>query len=238
MIKFGDADIFLAGGCEATISPLGVAGFSAMRALSLRNDEPAKASRPFDKDRDGFVMGEGGGVLILEELGHARRRSAEIYCELSGYGCTADAYHMTQPHPEGREVARAMKIAMRHANVNASDLDYINAHATSTPIGDIFETRAIKLALEADARRVAISSTKSMTGHLLGAAGSVELAVCALAVKDGVIPPTINLDNPDPECDLDYVPNTPRKQKVRVALSNSFGFGGHNVALVVKEFTS
>lgn len=238
MIKFGEADIFLAGGCEATISPLSVAGFSAMRALSLRNDEPAKASRPFDKDRDGFVMGEGGGVLILEELGHAMRRSAPIYCELSGYGCTADAYHMTQPHPEGREVARAMKIAMRHANVNASDLDYINAHATSTPIGDIFETRAIKLALEGDARRVAISSTKSMTGHLLGAAGSVELAVCALAVKDGVIPPTINLDNPDPECDLDYVPNTARKQKVRVALNNSFGFGGHNVALVVKEFTS
>jgi 3-oxoacyl-[acyl-carrier-protein] synthase II len=207
-----------------------------MKALSLRNAEPEKASRPFDKNRDGFVMGEGAGVLVLEELEHARRRSAPIYCELAGYGCTADAHHMTQPHPEGREVARAMKIAMRYAKVNACDVDYINAHATSTPIGDIFETRAIKLALGADARRVAISSTKSMTGHLLGAAGSVELAVCALVIKDGVIPPTINLDEADPECDLDYVPNTAREKKVRVAVNNSFGFGGHNVALIVKRY--
>jgi 3-oxoacyl-[acyl-carrier-protein] synthase II len=237
-IKYGDADIFLAGGCEATITPLGIAGFSAMKALSLRNDEPENASRPFDKDRDGFVMGEGGGVLVIEELSHARRRSAPIYCELAGYGCTADAHHMTQPHPEGREVARAMRIALRHAKVDASELDYINAHATSTPIGDIFETRAIKLALGADAQRVAISSTKSMIGHLLGAAGSVELAVCALAVRDGVIPPTINLDHPDPECDLDYVPKVARERKVRVAMSNSFGFGGHNVSLVVKEISS
>jgi 3-oxoacyl-[acyl-carrier-protein] synthase II len=236
-IKYGDADIFLGGGCEATITPLGIAGFSAMKALSLRNDEPERASRPFDKDRDGFVMGEGGGVLVIEELEHARRRSAPIYCELVGYGCTADAHHMTQPHPEGREVARAMKIALRHAKVDTGDLDYINAHATSTPIGDIFETRAIKLALGADARRVAISSTKSMIGHLLGAAGSVELAVCALAIKDGVIPPTINLDHPDPECDLDYVPKAARETKVRVAMSNSFGFGGHNVSLVVKEIS-
>jgi 3-oxoacyl-[acyl-carrier-protein] synthase II len=236
-IKYGDADIFLGGGCEATITPLGIAGFSAMKALSLRNDEPERASRPFDKDRDGFVMGEGGGVLVIEELEHARRRSAPIYCELVGYGCTADAHHMTQPHPEGREVARAMKIALRQAKVDTGDLDYINAHATSTPIGDIFETRAIKLALGADARRVAISSTKSMIGHLLGAAGSVELAVCALAIKDGVIPPTINLDHPDPECDLDYVPKAARETKVRVAMSNSFGFGGHNVSLVVKEIS-
>ena len=236
-IKFGDADIFLGGGCEATITPFGVAGFAAMKALSLRNDEPEKASRPFDKDRDGFVMGEGGGVLVLEELQHARGRSAPIYCELVGYGCTADAHHMTQPHPEGREVARAMRMAMRHAKVDAGDLDYINAHATSTPIGDIFETRAIKLALGPDAFDVAISSTKSMTGHLLGAAGSVELAVCALTVKHGIIPPTINLESPDPECDLDYVPRTAREKKVRVAMSNSFGFGGHNVSLIVKEFS-
>jgi 3-oxoacyl-[acyl-carrier-protein] synthase II len=235
-IKWGDADVFLAGGCEATITPLAVAGFAAMKALSLRNDEPEKASRPFDKNRDGFVMGEGAGVLVLEELEHARRRSAPIYCELAGYGCTADAHHMTRPHPDGQEVARAMKIAMRHAKVNACDVDYINAHATSTPVGDICETRAIKLALGADARRVAISSTKSMTGHLLGAAGSVELAVCALAIKDGVIPPTINLDEADPECDLDYVPNTAREKKVRVAVNNSFGFGGHNVCLIVKEY--
>lgn len=238
LIKDGDADIFLGGGCEATITPLGVAGFSAMKALSLRNDEPEKASRPFDRDRDGFVMGEGAGVLVLEELEHARKRSARIYCELVGYGCTADAHHMTQPHPEGREVARAMTIALSQAKVDARDLDYINAHATSTSIGDIFETRAIKLALGADARRVAISSTKSMTGHLLGGAGSVELAVCVLAVRDGLIPPTINLENPDPECDLDYVPKTAREKKVRVAMSNSFGFGGHNVSLVVKEFSS
>ncbi len=237
-IKYGDADIFLGGGCEATITPLGIGGFSAMKALSLRNDEPERASRPFDKDRDGFVMGEGGGVLVIEELQHARRRSAPIYCELVGYGCTADAHHMTQPHPEGREVARAMRIALRQAKVDTGELDYINAHATSTPIGDIFETRAIKLALGADARRVAISSTKSMIGHLLGAAGSVELAVCALAVKHGVIPPTINLDHPDPECDLDYVPKAAREKKVRVAMSNSFGFGGHNVSLVVKEMSS
>jgi 3-oxoacyl-[acyl-carrier-protein] synthase II len=183
-------------------------------------------------------MGEGGGVLVIEELQHARRRSAPIYCELVGYGCTADAHHMTQPHPEGREVARAMRIALRQAKVDTGELDYINAHATSTPIGDIFETRAIKLALGADARRVAISSTKSMIGHLLGAAGSVELAVCALAVKHGLIPPTINLDHPDPECDLDYVPKAAREKKVRVAMSNSFGFGGHNVSLVVKEMSS
>jgi 3-oxoacyl-[acyl-carrier-protein] synthase II len=203
----------------------------------LRNHEPEKASRPFDKGRDGFVMGEGAGVLVLEELEHARRRSAPIYCELAGYGCTADAHHMTQPHPEGREVARAIKIAMLQAKVNASDVDYINAHATSTPLGDICETRAIKLALGNDAKRTVISSTKSMTGHLLGAAGGIEMAVCALALKDGIVPPTINLNDPDPECDLDYVPNTAREKKIRVAMNNSFGFGGHNVALIAKEYT-
>lgn len=236
-IKWGDADMHLAGGCEATVTPLGMAGFASMRAMSLRNDEPEKASRPFDRNRDGFVMGEGAGVLVLEELEHAKRRGAEIYCELSGYACTADAFHMTQPHPEGREVARAMRLAMKHAGVTPAEIDYINAHATSTPIGDICETKAFKIALGEEARKIAISSTKSMTGHLLGAAGSVETAVCALAVKHGVIPPTINLDEPDPECDLDYVPHTAREKRVRVAINNSFGFGGHNASLVVKEYT-
>ncbi|MGH8045671.1 MAG: beta-ketoacyl-ACP synthase II, partial [Chthoniobacterales bacterium] len=221
IIKFGDADCIVAGGCEATITPLGISGFAAMKALSCRNDEPEKACRPFDKDRDGFIMGEGAGVLILEELEHAKARGAQIYCELSGYGATADAFHMTAPLPEGDGAARAMKIAMQHAGVNPSDVDYINAHATSTPLGDICETKAIKSALGNAAMTTAVSSTKSMTGHLLGAAGGVEMAACALAIRDGVIPPTINLDNPDPECDLDYVPNTAREKKVRVAINNS-----------------
>lgn len=237
-IKDGNADMFLAGGCEATITPLGVGSFMAMKALSLRNDDPERASRPFDKDRDGFVMGEGAGVVVLEELEHAKRRGATIYCELSGYGCTADAYHMTHPHPEGKQVARAMQIAMKQAGVNTSEIDYINAHATSTSVGDLCETRAIKLAMGADAKTVAISSTKSMTGHLLGGAGAVEMIICALAIRDGVVPPTINLHEPDDECDLDYVPNTAREMKVRVAINNSFGFGGHNTALLVKEFVS
>jgi len=236
IIKFGDADCFIAGGCEATITPLGISGFAAMKALSCRNDEPEKACRPFDKDRDGFIMGEGAGILVLEELEHAKRRGAPIYCELAGYGATADAYHMTAPLPEGEGAARAMQIAMRHAGVNATDVDYINAHATSTPIGDICETKAIKQALGDSAKTVAVSSTKSMTGHLLGAAGGVEMAACVLAIKHGVIPPTINLDNPDPECDLDYVPNVAREKKVRVAINNSFGFGGHNATLIAKEF--
>jgi 3-oxoacyl-[acyl-carrier-protein] synthase II len=236
IIKFGDADCFIAGGCEATITPLGISGFAAMKALSCRNDEPQKACRPFDKDRDGFIMGEGAGILVLEELEHAKRRGAPIYCELAGYGATADAYHMTAPLPEGEGAARAMQIAMRHAGVNATDVDYINAHATSTPIGDICETKAIKQALGESAKTVAVSSTKSMTGHLLGAAGGVEMAACVLAIKHGVIPPTINLDNPDPECDLDYVPNVAREKKVRVAINNSFGFGGHNATLIAKEF--
>jgi len=236
IIKFGDADAFIAGGTEATISPIGVAGFSCMKALSTRNDEPEKASRPFDKDRDGFVMGEGAGVMILEELEHAKARGAHIYCELIGYGATADAYHMTAPRPEGEGASRCMQIAMKHGKVAPADIDYINAHGTSTPIGDICETKAIKDAFGAHAYKVPVSSTKSMTGHLLGAAGGIELAACALAIKNGVIPPTINLDNPDPECDLDYVPHTAREAKVKVALSNSFGFGGHNSSIVIREF--
>jgi len=236
IIKFGDADAFVAGGCEATITPLGISGFASMRALSLRNDDPERACRPFDKDRDGFIMGEGAGVLILEELEHAKKRGAHIYCELAGYGCTADAFHMTQPQPEGEGAARAIKIAMDHAGVNPADIGYINAHATSTPIGDICETKAIKVALGDYAKKTMVSSTKSMTGHLLGAAGGIEFAATALAIQRGIIPPTINLDNPDPECDLDYVPNAAREAKVKVAISNSFGFGGHNATLVAKEF--
>ena len=236
MIKFDDADFFIAGGTEATITQLGMSGFAAMRALSLRNDEPEKASRPFDKDRDGFVMGEGAGLVILEELEHAKARGAHIYCELAGYGLSADAYHMTQPLPEGEGAARCMKSAMRHAKINPEQIDYINAHGTSTPIGDLCETKAIKLALGECAKKTMVSSTKSMTGHLLGAAGGVEFAACALAIKHGVIPPTINLDNPDPECDLDYVPKIAREKKVKVAMSNSFGFGGHNATLLATEF--
>lgn len=236
IIKFGDADAIVAGGCEATITPLGIAGFASMKALSCRNNEPERACRPFDTDRDGFIMGEGAGILVLEELEHAKKRGAHIYCELAGYGATADAYHMTAPLPEGEGAARAMQIAMRHAGVNPEDVDYINAHATSTPIGDICETKAIKQALGDSAKTVAVSSTKSMTGHLLGAAGGVEMAACVLAIKHGIIPPTINLENPDPECDLDYVPNVAREKKVRVAINNSFGFGGHNATLIAKEF--
>jgi len=234
-IKFGDADAFLAGGSESSISRVGMAGFAAMRALSLRNDEPERASRPWDRDRDGFVMGEGAGVIVLEEYEHAKARGARIYCELAGYGATADAFHMTQPQPEGVGAARAMTIAMRHAGVNPEDVDYINAHATSTPLGDICETKAIKSALGIEAaKKVMISATKSLTGHLLGAAGGIECAAAAMSIKEGVVHPTINLDNPDPECDLDYVPHTAREAKVRVALSNSFGFGGHNATLVLK----
>ena len=234
IIKFGDADGFIAGGAEATITPLGIAGFASMKALSCRNEEPEKACRPFDKDRDGFVMSEGAGIVVLEELEHARRRGARIYCELAGYGCTADAYHMTAPMPEGEGAARAMKIAMGHAKVNPEEIGYINAHATSTGLGDICETKAIKLALGDHARKVAVSATKSTTGHLLGAAGGVELAASAMALTTGVIPPTINLQNPDPECDLDCVPNVGREAKLRCVMSNSFGFGGHNATLLIK----
>jgi len=237
MIKFGDADIFLAGGSEASIIPIGLAGFSAMKALSTRNNEPEKASRPWDRDRDGFVMGEGAGVVVVEELEHAKARGAKIYCELTGYGLSADAHHMTAPPPDGEGAARAMKIALDHAKTRPDQVDYVNAHATSTGLGDVCETRAIKTVFGDQAYKVSISSTKSMTGHLLGGAGAVEMAACALALRDSVIPPTINLENADGECDLDYTPNVAKEKKLRVVLNNSFGFGGHNATLVAAEFT-
>jgi 3-oxoacyl-[acyl-carrier-protein] synthase II len=236
IIKFGDADIFLAGGSEACIVEIGLAGFSAMKALSTRNDEPERASRPFDRDRDGFVTSEGAGIVVVEELEHAKARGAKIYCELTGYGVSADAYHMTAPPPDGEGAARAMQMALDHARLSPGQVDYINAHATSTDIGDICETRAIKKVFGDDAYKVAISSTKSMTGHLLGGAGGIEMAACALAIRDSVIPPTINLENPGKECDLDYTPKIAREKKVRVALNNSFGFGGHNATLVATAF--
>jgi len=236
IIKSGDADIFVAGGAEACIVEIGVAGFSAMKALSKRNDEPERASRPFDRDRDGFVMSEGSGVVVVEELEHARARGAKIYCEITGYGCSADAYHMTAPPPDGEGAARAMKMALDHARISPEQVDYINAHATSTDIGDLCETRAIKQIFGAYADKVSISATKSMTGHLLGGAGGIEMAACALAIRDSVIPPTINLENPGEECDLDYTPKVAREKKVRVALNNSFGFGGHNATLVASAF--
>jgi 3-oxoacyl-[acyl-carrier-protein] synthase II len=236
IIKFGDADIFLAGGSEASVVEIGLAGFSAMRALSTRNDEPERASRPFDRDRDGFVVSEGAGIVVVEELEHAKARGARIYCEITGYGLSADAYHMTAPPPDGEGAARAMQLALDHARLSPDQVDYINAHATSTDIGDICETRAIKKVFGDDAYNVAISSTKSMTGHLLGGAGGIEMAACALAIRDSVIPPTINLENPGKECDLDYTPNVAREKKVRVALNNSFGFGGHNATLVATAF--
>jgi 3-oxoacyl-[acyl-carrier-protein] synthase II len=235
-IKFGDADIFLAGGSEAGIVAIGLAGFSAMKALSTRNDEPERASRPFDRDRDGFVIGEGAGIVVVEELEHAKARGAKIYCELTGYGLSADAYHMTAPPPGGEGAARAMQLALEHARVSPDQVDYINAHATSTDIGDLCETRAIKHVFGEQAYKVSISSTKSMTGHLLGGAGGIEMAACALAIRDSVIPPTINLENPGEGCDLDYTPNVAREKRVRVALTNSFGFGGHNATLVATAF--
>ncbi len=237
IIKFGDAEIFLAGGSEASLMPIGLAGFSAMKALSTRNDEPARASRPWDRDRDGFVMSEGAGVLIVEELEHAKARGAKIYCELAGYGCTADAHHMTAPPPDGEGAVRAMKMALDRARLAPEKVDYVNAHATSTGLGDLCETRAIKALFGEYAHNgLSISSTKSMTGHLLGGAGAIEMAACALTIRDSVIPPTINLENPDVECDLDYTANVAREKKVRVALNNSFGFGGHNATLVAIEF--
>jgi 3-oxoacyl-[acyl-carrier-protein] synthase II len=236
MIKFGDADIFLAGGSEAAIVEIGVAGFSAMKALSRRNDEPQRASRPFDRDRDGFVMSEGAGVVVVEELEHAKARGAKIYCEIAGYGLSADAYHMTAPLPDGQGAARAMQLALNCAGVSPEQVDYVNAHATSTDIGDVCETKAIKKVFGEQAYQLSISATKSMTGHLLGGAGAVEMAVCALAIRDGIIPPTINLDHPDEQCDLNYTPNKAQEKKVRVALNNAFGFGGHNATLVAKAF--
>jgi 3-oxoacyl-[acyl-carrier-protein] synthase II len=239
MIRCDEADAFLAGGAEAAVVPLGVGGFAAMKALSTRNDEPTRASRPFDVDRDGFVMGEGAGVLLIEELGHALRRNAHIYCEIAGYGLSADAYHMTSPLPDGEGAVRCMRMAMDKAGIAPGDVDYVNAHGTSTGVGDICETKAIKTLFGDHARNgLVVSSTKSMTGHLLGAAGSVETAACALAIRDSIIPPTINLDHPDPECDLDYVPHQAREKKVRIALNNSFGFGGHNATIIVREYAT
>ncbi|GIP52170.1 beta-ketoacyl-ACP synthase II [Paenibacillus vini] len=234
LIQRGDADVMICGGAEATIRPTGLAGFCAMRAMSTRNDEPEKASRPFDTERDGFVMGEGSGILILESLEHAQKRGAKIYAEVIGYGLSGDAHHMTEPDPNGPE--RCMKMAIRDAGIDPSEVDYINAHGTSTPVGDKSETIAIKRAFGEHASKVAISSTKSMTGHLLGAAGGVEAVICGLTLQNGVIAPTINLENPDPECDLDYVPNVARKADVRVTMSNSFGFGGHNATIILKKF--
>ncbi|MNM22462.1 3-oxoacyl-[acyl-carrier-protein] synthase 2 [compost metagenome] len=234
MIQRGDADAMICGGAEATIRPTGMAGFCAMRAMSTRNDEPEKASRPFDTDRDGFVMGEGSGILVLESLEHAQARGARIYAEVIGYGLSGDAHHMTEPDPDG--AARCMKMAIRDAGIAPEDIDYINAHGTSTPVGDKSETTAIKMALGDHAYKVAVSSTKSMTGHLLGAAGGVEAIICGLSLNKGKIAPTINLDNQDPECDLDYVPNTPREADLNIVMSNSFGFGGHNATVILKKY--
>lgn len=237
MIKFGDADAFIAGGSESTICPMGLAGFGNMKALSMRNDEPEKASRPFDVDRDGFVMGEGAGVIVIEEMEHALQRGARIYAELTGYGVSADAYHLTSPHPEGDGARRCMEMAIKHAGVKPEEIDYVNAHGTSTGLGDVCETKAIKRVFGEYAKDgLIVSSTKSMTGHLLGAAGGVELAACVKAIGEGIIPPTINLDNQDERCDLDYVPHTARKADVKRALTNSFGFGGHNASLIVEKF--
>jgi 3-oxoacyl-[acyl-carrier-protein] synthase II len=231
-IRYGEADVMIAGGAEAVVSELAIGGFAAARALSTRNDDPATASRPWDLERDGFVLGEGSGAMVLEEWEHARARGAKIYCELTGYGVSADAHHMTAPPDDGDGAFRAMRNALKDASLDASAIDYINAHGTSTPLGDIAETIAVKRMLGAHAAKVAVNSTKSMTGHLLGAAGGVEAVFTALALRDQVSPPTINLRNPDPQCDLDYVPNTARKMPIRAALSNSFGFGGTNGSLV------
>ncbi len=232
MIQYGDADVMIAGGAEASIAMLGVGGFAALRATSRRNDDPQGASRPFDKDRDGFVMSEGSGILVLEEKEHALKRGAKIYCEAAGYGRTCDAYHITAPNSEADEAARGMALSIADAGLKPEDIDYINAHGTSTPLNDKGETLAIKKALgEELAYKVAVSSTKSMTGHMLGAAGGVEAAIIALAIRDGIAPPTINYTTPDPDCDLDYVPNVAREMEINAALSNSLGFGGHNASL-------
>ena len=235
-IKMGDAQVMFAGGAEAAVVSVGIGGFCAMRAMSTRNDDPKHASRPFDKDRDGFVMGEGAGVVVLEELEHAKKRGAKIYCEVTGYGNTADAYHLTSPAPEGEGAARCMKMALRTGGLNIGDISYINAHGTSTPQGDVCETQAIKTVFGEHAKKLAVSSTKGATGHMLGAAGAVEMTVCALAIKHGVVPPTINYQTPDPECDLDYVPNTAREMTVNAIVNNSFGFGGHNATIAAKKF--
>jgi 3-oxoacyl-[acyl-carrier-protein] synthase II len=236
-IKMGDAQVMFAGGAEATILPIGIGGFCAMKALSTRNDDPQHASRPFDKERDGFVMGEGAGVLVLEELEHAKKRDARIYCEIVGYGNTADAHHVTAPSPEGEGAARCMKVALRHAGLNPEDISYVNAHGTGTPQGDIAETKAVKAVFGEHVRKVAVSATKGATGHMLGAAGAVEMVICSKAIQTGIVPPTINYTVPDPDCDLDCVPNTARQMKVENVLNNSFGFGGHNASILARRFT-
>jgi 3-oxoacyl-[acyl-carrier-protein] synthase II len=235
LIEYGDADVMVAGGAESTVTPTGIAGFGNAKALSTRNDDPATASRPWDKDRDGFVLGEGAGVVVLEEYEYAKKRGARIYCELVGFGMSGDAYHMTSPSEGGEGAARCMRNALRNAGINIDGVQYVNAHGTSTPLGDKAETMAAKAAFGEHVRNVAMSSTKSMTGHLLGAAGGVEAIYTALAIHHQIAPPTINLITPDPECDLDYVPNTPRPMKIDVALSNSFGFGGTNGTLVMRR---
>ncbi len=239
IMKFGDADVMICGGAEAAIQPIGLTGFANMKALSTRNDDPTTASRPYDLDRDGFVMGEGAGVIVLETLEHAQARGAKIYCELVGYGLSADAYHLTSPLPEGEGASRCMEMALRHAGLQPSEVDYINTHGTSTHVGDICETKAIKRTFGEHAKNgLVVSSTKSMTGHLLGAAGGIELLACVKAIEENFVPPTINVFHQDPECDLDVCPNVGRSMKVDVALSNSFGFGGHNASLIVKRFTA
>lgn len=236
VIKMGEAQMMFAGGAEAAIVPIGIGGFCAMKAMSTRNDDPKTASRPFDVDRDGFVMGEGAGVLALEELEHAKKRGAKIYCEIVGYGNTADAYHLTAPSPDGEGAARCMRMALRLAGLNPADISYINAHGTSTPQGDVCETQAIKTVFGGHVKQLAVSSTKGATGHMLGAAGAVEMTACALAIQHGIVPPTINIQNQDPKCDLDCVPNTAREMPVNAVINNSFGFGGHNACIAAKKF--
>jgi len=236
IIRRGDAQVMIAGGAEAPLTPISIAGFNAAGALSVRNDAPQKASRPFDAQRDGFVMGEGAAVLVLESLDHALKRNANILAELAAYGATSDAFHITQPAQDGEGGAKAMLMALRKAGLTTKDIDYINAHGTSTPMNDKCETMAIKAVFGEDAYRVPVSSTKSMMGHMIGAAGAIEAVVCILAIQHGVVPPTTNLENADPECDLDYVPNVARQQRVRAAMSNSFGFGGHNSVLILREY--
>ncbi|MFH1169308.1 MAG: beta-ketoacyl-ACP synthase II [Chloroflexota bacterium] len=237
LIRNGDVDVMIAGGAESIINPIGITAFNALKAISTRNSEPQRASRPFDAERDGFIISEGAAALVLESLEHARRRGADIMAEIIAYGATADAYHVTQPLENGAGAARAMQVALRKAGIPPEEVDYINAHGTSTPLNDSMETKAIKTAFGAHAYRVPVSSTKSMTGHLIGCAGAAEAAFCIMVIRNGVIPPTVNLEHPDSDCDLDYVPNTARRAKVRTALSNSFGFGGHNSVLILREYS-